>query len=75
MTRDILAFYNLVSHSGEDITRGKAQAVGLLSARTWNASEKLSRARVMRHAVLKSTETSGGRCTERVYVHLVRTFR
>lgn len=57
MTCDMMAFYQLVSHPGEDITRGTAQAVGPRLARKWNASEKFSGARVMRHAVLESTET------------------
>ena len=71
---DIMIFYQLVGHPGEDITRRTAQVVGLRLTGKWNACEECSEARVMRHAVPKSTETRADKRAGRVFIDLARTF-
>ena len=56
-TCDIMMFHQLVGRPGEDITRRTTQVAGLRLTGKWNAFEKCSEARVMRHAAPKSTET------------------
>ena len=73
-TCDIMMFHQLVGHPGEDITRRTAQVAGLRLTGKWNACEKGSEARVMRHAVPKSTETRAGKRAGRVYIDLTGTF-
>ena len=55
--RDIMMFRELFGHPGENITRRNVQVVGLRLTGKWNACEKCTEARVMRHLVPKSTET------------------
>ena len=71
---DIMMFHQLVGHSGEDITRRTAQVAGLRLTGKWNACEKCSEARVMRHAVPKSTETRADKRAGRVLIDLAGSF-
>ena len=71
---DIMIFYQLVGHPGEDITRRTAQVAGLRLTRKWNACEKCSEARVMRHAVSKSPETRADKRAGRVFIDLAGPF-
>ena len=73
-TCDIMMFHQLVGHPGEDITRRTAQVARLRLTGKWNASEKCSEARVMRHAVPKSTETRADKRAERVFIDLAGPF-
>ena len=71
---DIIIFHQLVGHSGEDITRRTAQVAGLWLTGKWNAGEKCSEARVMRHTVPKSTETRADKRAGRVFIDLAEPF-
>ena len=73
-TCDIMMFHQLVGHPGEDITRRTAQVAGLRLTGKWNACEKCSEARVMRHAVAKSTETRADKRAGRVFIDLAGPF-
>ena len=66
-----MMFHQLVGHPGEDITRRTAQVAGLWLTGKWNACKKCSEARVMRHAVPKSTETRADKRAGRVFIDLV----
>ena len=66
-------FHQLVGYPGEDITRRTAQVAGLRLTGKWNACEKCSEARVMRHAVPKSTETRVDKRAGRVFNRSGRT--
>ena len=74
MACDIMMFQQLVGHPGEDITRQTAQVAGLRLTGKWNACEKCSEARVMKHAVPKSTETRADKRAERVFIDLAGPF-
>ena len=74
LTCDIMMFHLPVDHPGEDITRRTAQVAGLRLTGKWNACETCSEARVMRHAVPKSTETRADKRAERVYIDLAGPF-
>ena len=73
-TCDIMMFHQLVGHPGEDITRRTAQVAGLRLTGGWNACEKCSEARVLRHAVPKSTETRADKRAGRVFIDLAGPF-
>ena len=73
-TCDIMMFHQLVGHPGEDITRRTAQVAGLRLTGKWNACEKCSEARVLRHAVPKSTETRADKRAGRVFIDLAGPF-
>ena len=70
-TCDSMMFHQLVGHPGEDITRRTAQVAGLWLTGKWNACKKCSEARVMRHAVPKSTEIRADKRAGRVFIDLV----
>ena len=69
-----MMFHQLVGHPGEDITRRTDQVAGLWLTGKWNACKKCSEARVMRHAVPKSTETRADKRAGRVFIDLARSF-
>ena len=71
---DTMMFHQLVGHPGEDLTRRTAQVVGLPLTGKWNACEKCSEARVMSHAVPKSTENRADKRAGRVFIDLARPF-
>ena len=73
-TCDIMMFHQLVGHPGEDVTRRIAQVAGLRLTGKWNVCEKCSEARVMRHAVPKSTETQAEKRAGRVFIDLAGPF-
>ena len=66
-TCDIMMFHELVGHPCEDITRRTAQVAGLRLTGKWNACEKCSAARVVRHAVPKCTWTQMDERAGRVF--------
>ena len=70
MTCDIMMFHQLVGHPGESITRRIAQVAGLQLTGKWNACDTCSEARVMRHAVPKSTDTRADKRAGRVFIDL-----
>ena len=71
---DIMIFHQLDGHPDEDITRRTSQVVGLRLSGKWNACGTFSEARVMRHAVPKSTETRADKRAGRVFIDLARPF-
>ena len=73
-TCDIMIFHQLVGHPGEDVTRRTAQVAGLRLTGKWNACEKRSEARVVRHTVPKCTETRADKRAGRVFIDLVGIF-
>ena len=73
-TCDTMMFHQLVGHPGEDITCQTAQVAGLRLTGKWNACEKWSEARVMRHTVPKSTETRADKRSGRVFIDLAGPF-
>ena len=73
-TCDIMMFHQLVGRPGEDITRRTAQMAGLRLTGKWNACEKCSETRVMRHAVPKSRETRADKRAGRVLIDLAGPF-
>ena len=73
-TCDIMMFHQLVGHPGEDITRRTAQVAGLRLTGKRNACEKCPEARVMKHAVPKSTETRVDKRAGRVFIDLAGPF-
>ena len=73
-TRDIMMFHQLVGHPDEDITRRTAQVAGLRLTGKWNACDKCSKARVIRHTVPKSTETRADKRAGRVFIDPAGTF-
>ena len=73
-TCDIMMFHQLIGHPDEDITRQAAQVAGVRVTGKWNACEKCSEARVVRHAVPKSTETRADKRAGRVFTDLAGPF-
>ena len=73
-TCDIMLFHQLVGHPGEDITRRTARVAELQLTGKWNVCEKCSKARVMRHAVPKSTETRADKRAGGVFIDLAGPF-
>ena len=73
-TCGIMMFHQLVGHPGVDITRRTAQVAGLRLTGKWKACEKCSEARVMRHAVPKSTETRVEMRAGRVFIDPAGSF-
>ena len=71
---DIMMFHQLIGHPGEDITHRTAQVAGLRLTGKWNACEKCSEARVMRHAAPKCTETRADKRAGRVFIDLAGPF-
>ena len=71
---DIIMFHQLAGHPGEDITRRTPQVAGLRLTGKWNAGEKCSEARVVRHAVPKSSETQADKRAGRVFIDLAEPF-
>ena len=69
-----MMFHQLVGHPGEDITRRTAQVAGLQLIGKWDAYEKCSEARVMRHAVPNPTETRADKRARRVFIDLAGPF-
>ena len=73
-TCDIMMFHQLVGHPDKDITRRTAQVAELRLTENWNACEKCSEARVMKHAVPKSTEIRAYKRAGRVFIDLAEPF-
>ena len=73
-TCDIMMFRQLLGHPGEGITRRTAQVAGLWLTGKWNACEKCSEARVITHAVPKSTESRADKRAGRVLIDLAGPF-